>query len=110
MGKINNVHALELEMEKIRLRMRSIEGKLDDNLNGLKDNYGMMAFNSVVGAEKKAKIHSFWSNLAVKLLENPKLQHNLGKWVDKIADRLADGIDPESTQKETTAEEPKKGD
>ncbi len=107
MGKIRNLHALELEMEKMRMRMAHIEHKLDDNLTGLKENYGMMAFNSVVGSERKAKMHSFWSNLAGKLLENPKLQNNIGKWVDKIAERLADGIDPEADVQETGTADPK---
>jgi hypothetical protein len=108
MGKINNLHGLELEIEKMRLRMRTIEGKLDDNLTGLKENYGMMAFNSVVGSEKKAKMHSFWSNMAGKLLENPKLQNNIGKWVDKIADRLADGMDPDAAESEDEKSKPKR--
>ncbi len=95
MGKINSINSLELEMEKMRLRMRSIENKLDDNLNGLQDNYGMMALNSVLGKEKKAKIHSFWAKMADKLLENPKLHNNIGKWVDRLADKLAAGIAPE---------------
>lgn len=92
-------------MEKMRLRMRAIEGKLDDNLAGLKDNYGMMALNSVLGSEKKAKMQSFWSNMAGKLLENPKLQNNIGKWVDKIAERLADGIEPEAAESEAEKSE-----
>lgn len=110
MGKINNLNGLELEMEKMRLRMRAIEGKLDDNLAGLKDNYGMMALNSVLGSEKKAQMQTFWSNLAGKLLENPKLQNNIGKWVDKIADRLADGIEPEAAESETNKTDQKRED
>lgn len=98
MGKIRNLSQLELEMEKMRLRMRHIEDRLDNNLTGLKENYGMMAFNSLVGSERKAKMHSFWSNMAGKLMEHPKLQHNIGKWVDKIADRLADGIEIDDTK------------
>jgi hypothetical protein len=46
--------------------------------------------------------------MAGKLLENPKLQNNIGKWVDKIADRLADGIDPEAAGSEAEKPEPKR--
>jgi hypothetical protein len=32
--------------------------------------------------------------MAEKLMDNPRLQNNIGKWVDKIADKLADGFEP----------------
>jgi hypothetical protein len=46
--------------------------------------------------------------MAGKLLENPKLQNNIGKWVDKIADRLADGLDPDAAESEDEKSKPKR--
>jgi hypothetical protein len=94
MGKIKNLHTLELEMEKMKLRAKHIEQKLDDNVSDLRENIGTMAFNSILGQEKKQKLHHFWSRMAEKLMDNPRLQNNIGKWVDKIADKLADKIEP----------------
>jgi hypothetical protein len=94
MGKIKNLHTLELEMEKMKLRLDHIERKLDDNVTELRENAGMMAFNSIIGQEKKEKLHHFWARMAEKLMDNPRLQNNIGKWVDKIADKLADKIEP----------------
>jgi hypothetical protein len=94
MGKIKNLHTLELEMEKMKLRLDHIERKLDDNVTELQKNAGMMAFNSIIGQEKKEKLHHFWAQMAEKLMDNPRLQNNIGKWVDKIADKLADKIEP----------------
>jgi hypothetical protein len=74
--------------------MQAIENRLEQNLTDLRENYGSMAFNSVIGEERKAKLHSFWSRMAEKLMDNPRLQNNIGKWVDKLADKLADGIAP----------------
>ncbi|HEX5668262.1 MAG TPA: hypothetical protein VFX73_05620, partial [Chitinophagaceae bacterium] len=94
MGKIRNLHTLELEMEKMELRLKNIELQLDQNLSNLRENAGSMAFNSIIGQEGKEKLHHFWSRMAEKLMDNPRLQHNIGKWVDKLADKLADGIEP----------------
>ena len=74
--------------------MKHIEQKLDDSVSDLRENVASMAFNSIIGQERKEKLHHFWSRMAEKLLDNPRLQHNIGKWVDKIADKLADGIEP----------------
>lgn len=101
MGKINNLQSLELEMEKAKLRLRSIEDRLDKNMSELKQNAGSMAFNSIIGEDRKQKLNSFWSKLTEKLLDNPRLQNNVGKWVDKIADRLADTIDPDKKGSES---------
>jgi len=95
MGKIKNLQGLELEMERINLRMQAIEDRLEQNMSGLRDNFGSMAFNSVIGAEQKARMHNFWSRLAEKFMDNPRLQNNIGKWVDRLAEKLADGIEPE---------------
>jgi hypothetical protein len=94
MGKIKNLHTLELEMERMDLRLKHIEQKLDGNISDLRENAGSMAFNSILGQEKKQQLHHFWSRMAEKLLDNPRLQNNIGKWVDKMADKLADGIEP----------------
>jgi hypothetical protein len=94
MGRIKNLHTLEMEMEKMELRLRNIEQRLDNNVSDLRQNAGAMAFNSIIGQERKEKLHHFWARMAEKLMDNPRLQNNIGKWVDKIADKLADGIEP----------------
>lgn len=94
MGKIKNLYTLEQEMEKMELRLKNIELRLDHNLSDLRDNAGIMVVNSIIGQERKEKLHHFWSRMAEKLMDNPRLQNNIGKWIDKMADKLADGIEP----------------
>jgi hypothetical protein len=71
MGKIRNLHTLELKFE---FHLKNIELQLDQNLSNLRENAGSMAFNSIIGQEKKEKLHHFWSRMAEKLMDDPPLQ------------------------------------
>lgn len=84
MGRIKNLESLELEIERTKIRLEGIEGKFDHNLSELRENYGSMAFNSILGKAKPSGAGSFWSRMAEKLMDHPKVQQTIGDLVDKL--------------------------
>jgi hypothetical protein len=94
-SKIRNLDTLEKEIYRLKLRQKEIEHTLDNNVMGLKKNYGSMVRNSIMGGSILAGIAApthFWSNLIVRLLENKKLQDGAGKLVDNLTEKIGDGI------------------
>lgn len=69
MGKIRDIHELELEIEKTKLQLERLEMRIDQNFTDLRSNYWMMAINTLLGTERKEKIFSFFEKIASKVLE-----------------------------------------
>lgn len=69
MGKIRDIHELELEIEKTKLGIERVEMHLDQNITDLRSNYWLLAVNSLLGAERKEKIFSFFEKIAGKIMD-----------------------------------------
>lgn len=69
MSKINDINALELEIERTKLHIERVEMRLDQNLAELRSNYWLLAINSILGVERKEKIFTFFEKIGDKLME-----------------------------------------
>lgn len=69
MSKINDINALELEIERTKLHIERVEMRLDQNLAELRSNYWLLAINSILGTERKEKIFTFFEKIGDKLME-----------------------------------------
>jgi len=101
MTRKKNIHSIEsLDQEILRLKHRQseIEKDLANNLDYLRSNYGSMAFNSIF--KKKSPTYSstpdsnhFWGGLTARILDNEKLQDNVGGLVERLITKVSDGIE-----------------
>ncbi len=90
-NSIKNVDALEKEIYKRRLRLREIEKNLGQNVDFMRDNFGSMAFQSLVGPGKSSPM-GITGNLMLKAINNEKLQNSLAEFVERLAEKVGDGI------------------
>ena len=67
MPRINNVHDLDLEIERTKLQMERVENRIDQNISDLKTNYRLMALNSLLTPERQKRIFSFLEKIGSKL-------------------------------------------
>jgi hypothetical protein len=90
-NNIKSVDALEKEIYKRRLRLREIEKNLGQNADHLRDNFGSMALQSIMGPGKSSPMGTA-GNLMLKAINNEKLQNSLAELVERLAEKLGDGI------------------
>jgi hypothetical protein len=90
-NRIKNVDALEKEIYKRKLRLREIEKNLGHNVDQLRDNFGSMALQTILGAGKKNPV-SITGNLMMTVMNNEKLQSSLAEFVERLAEKIGDGI------------------
>ena len=96
--KIRNVASLEAEIVRLNLRAIELENKLEDNIDELKDNFGSMAFNSVFKRKNtpygsSVNGNHFWSAFTTRVLDNEKLQSNIGNAVERFVEKLSEGVE-----------------
>ncbi len=89
--KIRNLQTLDTEILRLQRKAKNTAEDLEKNFDHFQHHYASMTMGSFFkksspGAEKvKEKIfHSVW--------ENEKVQEGLGKIVDHLADKAAEGI------------------
>ncbi len=90
-NSIRNVDALEKEIYKRRLRLREIEKNLGHNVDHMRDNFGSMALQSLMGPGKNSTL-GIPGNLMLQAINNEKLQNSLAALVERLAEKLGDGI------------------
>jgi hypothetical protein len=90
-SRIKNVDALEKEIYKRRLRLREIEKNMGNNVDQLRDNFGSMALQTILGPGKKNPA-SITGNLMMTAMNNEKLQSSLAEFVERLAEKIGDGI------------------
>ena len=90
-NNIKSVDALEKEIYKRRLRLRDIEKNLGQNVDYMRDNFGSMAFQSILGPGKSNEM-GLTGNLMLKAINNEKLQNSLAEFVERLAEKIGDGI------------------
>jgi hypothetical protein len=92
-GPINGMDALNKEIFRLKLEMKSIENKLDSNISGLRHNYGAMALNSIFGEKEKRKVSQVMGMVASGFVNNPKLQGGVSNLVENLTERIADWVE-----------------
>lgn len=90
-NNIRTADALEKEIYKRKLRLKEIEKHLGHNMDNLKDNFGSMALQSILGPGKSSSL-GLTGNLMMKALDNEKLQSSLANFVERLAEKIGDGI------------------
>ncbi|PWT95899.1 MAG: hypothetical protein C5B52_16900 [Bacteroidetes bacterium] len=80
--RIRDMESLDDEIDRLKLKCRDIEGKFDENIDQLKDNYAMMAFNSVIGNRLKAV--PLVGDIAAIAINNEKVQNFIQELIDKL--------------------------
>ena len=92
--KIRSMESLDNEIYRLAKRREEIEQDLDNNMMGLWNNAGSMAWNSLMktGLVQAVISGNFWTGMASRLFKSKKLQDGVGKLVDNLTDKIGDGI------------------
>src|SRR4029077_20390690 len=96
--KIRSVASLEAEIVRLQLRAIELENKLEDNVDQLRDNFGSMTFNSVFKRKNtpygsSVNGNHFWSAFTARVLDNEKLQSNIGNAVERFVEKFSEGAE-----------------
>jgi len=95
MTRIKNIESLDEEIKRLQHKAKSLEGKLDDNLDYLQDNYSSMILNSVLpGVAGGINVkNSVAGTIAGLVLGNERIQGVISKVATHFIDKAADGLD-----------------
>jgi hypothetical protein len=88
---IRNLDTLEKEIYKRKLRLKEIESTLGNNVDHMKENFGQMALQTIMGSVSSSPM-GIAGNLALKAINNEKLQNSLAEFVERLAEKIGDGI------------------
>ncbi len=94
MAKAQNIHnldSLEKEIYRLKLEVKKIEVKLDENLDHVQENFTSMVWSSFFHNKKDKNSGS--DNVFESFLKNEKLNTVVNKVTDRIADRAAEGME-----------------
>ena len=89
--KIKDIASLDKEIRRMQEKAQVLEGKLDESLDYLQDNYSSMLVNSVfnTGGMKSTVTGTVLSFL----LGNEKLRDAFSKIINHLTDKVAAGLD-----------------
>jgi hypothetical protein len=90
-NSIKTVDALEKEIYKRKLRLKEIEKTLGQNVDQLRDNFGSMALQTILGPGKSSSM-GITGTLMMKVMDNERLQSSLAEFVERLAEKIGDGI------------------
>jgi hypothetical protein len=91
--KIRNAEGLDREIYRRRLRLKEIESTLGKNMVDLPGQVPKMALYAFLGKKQKADIGGgLPGQLMMMAMENEKLQSSLADLIDRIADKIGEGI------------------
>jgi len=77
-----------MTIRELKMKQRSLETSLDNNLQNLKGNYFNMTLNSVFGGKRSTT--NFWADIVTRFMESEKLQDGVSNLVSKMADKVGD--------------------
>ena len=86
--RIRTIDQLDMTIRELKMKQRSLETSLDNNLQNLKGNYFNMTLNSVFGGKRSTT--NFWADIVTRFMESEKLQDGLSNLVSKMADKVGD--------------------
>ena len=92
--KIKDIASLDKEIRRMQAKAQALEGKLDESLDYLQDNYSSLIMNSVFqGAGNMSVKGSVAGTVAGMLLANERMQAVLSKITTNLVDKAADGLE-----------------
>jgi len=86
--RIRTIDQLDMTIRELKMKQRSLETSLDNNLQNLKGNYFNMTLNSVFGGKRSTT--NFWADIVTRFMESEKLQDGVSNLVSKMADKVGD--------------------
>jgi len=91
--KIRNMEGLDREIYRRRLRLKEIESTLGKNMEELPGQVPKMALYAFLGSKQKAGTGTgLPGQLMMMAMENEKLQSSLADLIDRLADKIGEGI------------------
>ncbi len=108
MAKITSIESLDMEINRLRAKAKDLEGKLDESLDYLQDNYSSMIMNSVLGKATGGLKSGITGTILSVVLSNEKLASAFSKIINDLLDKAASGIDrlaEKMTKKKDDSEE-----
>jgi len=93
MAKITSVESLDREINRLQVKAKDLEGKLDESLDYLQDNYSSMIMNSVLGNATGGLKGGITGTILSVVLSNDKLANAFSKIVNDLLNKAANGID-----------------
>jgi hypothetical protein len=90
---IRNADTLDREIYRRKLRLKEIESTLGRNVQELPGQVPKMALYAFLGSKQKPGVEaSLPGQLMAMAMENEKLQSSLAELVDRIADKIGEGL------------------
>jgi hypothetical protein len=90
---IRNADNLDREIYRRKLRLKEIESTLGKNVQELPGQIPKMALYAFLGSKQKPGAEASVSGqLMAMAMENEKLQSSLAELVDRIADKIGEGL------------------
>ena len=86
MSRIHNIHSLDTELRYLKKKALELEKKLDHNANDLRQNFGGMTWNSLLGTMREQDIIS---GVADRILHSSKIQDSVYGIIDKVSNVIA---------------------
>lgn len=91
--KIRNAEGLDREIYRRRLRLKEIESTLGKNMEELPGQVPKMALYAFLGSKHKSQSTAgFPGQLLMMAMENEKLHSSLADLINRIADKVGEGI------------------
>lgn len=90
---VHSLTALDKEIYRLRLHAQKQEKQFDANASFLKENFGNMVYNSIFKRHYDSGTALLKSKVAEGIWNNEKLQQSIGKLIDHLLNKMADGID-----------------
>ncbi|HET9055550.1 MAG TPA: hypothetical protein VFN30_01755 [Chitinophagaceae bacterium] len=91
-SKIHNLDTLEKEIYRLKLHGKKMEGKIDDDFDYLRENFGKMARNSFFHKREGLK-ETITNGITGSFVKSERLQQAIDKIVNHLVDKATDGID-----------------
>lgn len=101
---VQTLTALDKEIYRLRLHAKKQEKKMDANVRFLKENFGGMLYNSIFRQHYDSGATMLKTKFAEGIWNNEKLQHSLGKLIDHLLHKFAEGIDRFTRKNEASTE------
>ena len=93
MAKITTIKSLDDEIRRLQAKAKDLEGRLDESLDYLQDNYSSMIMKSVLGNATGGIKSGIAGTVLSVILSNDKLSNAFSKIMNDLMDKTATGLD-----------------
>ena len=85
------MESLDEAILHLKAKCRDIEGKFDEHIDELKDNYALMAFNSIIG--KRLRSVPLVGDIASITFNNKKVQNFIQSLIDNLINKSSGALE-----------------